>query len=295
MKKIDLMIIGAQKAGTSSLKNYLGEHPDICVHISEELAFFQSDIDYQKGFESAFKTSYPKSNKTIIVAKNAGLYETDLYLKRLKEHNENCKIVFIIRNPVDRAFSSYLMEKREGFIDFDSEKILDIIDSDDPYDRNYFRKFIGLGMYSKHLKNIYSNFPKENVLVFTFEELKSDAQQVCTTIFKALNIPSDIEIGSDKVYNKRKNIRSKNFARKLNRLKREGNPIKLLIKKILPYHWFIKLSKLIKSINYSTSEVKNEVMSSEVRLQLIEFYKPYNLELSKMLGKELSHWNNFSK
>ncbi|QSE98448.1 sulfotransferase domain-containing protein [Fulvivirga lutea] len=285
------MIIGAQKAGTTSLKNYLAEHPDIGVHITEELAYFQSENEYSKGFDTSFKRSYLKQNAKVIVAKNAGLYERELYLSRLSGHNKDCKIVFIIRNPVDRAFSSYLMEKREGFIDFDSKKLVDIISSDDPYDKNYFRKFLGLGLYSIHLQNILAHFPKENVHIFTFEELKSDAQQVCSKIFEILNIDPTIYINANKVYNKRKHIRSKRLARILNRLKQEENPLKRVSKKIIPYRWFLKLSKRIQSINYTKEETQREVLSDDVRMQLIEFYKPYNLKLSKMIGRELSDWN----
>ena len=291
MKKIDLMIVGAQKAGTTSLKNYLGEHPDIAVHITKEFAYFQSEMDYEKGFEVSYKRSYPSNKGRVIVAKNAGLYEKELFLTRLKEHNKDCKIVFILRNPVDRAFSSYLMEKREGFIDFDSDHLAKILNPKNPIDKNFFRKFIELGIYSEHLKNIYSNFQKENVMVFTFEQLKSNGGQVCKDIFSSLNLNTDIEINTGNVYNERKNIRSKKMARLLNQLKREDNLLKLAVKKILPYHLFLKITGKLKSINYSAKGASDEKMSVETREKLVEFFKPYNQELSSMLDIDFSYWD----
>ncbi|MEM9681060.1 MAG: hypothetical protein AAF901_12130, partial [Bacteroidota bacterium] len=150
---------------------------------------------------------------------------------------------------------------------------------------------IGLGMYSNHLKMIYSIFPKEKVSVFTFEDLKTHAQQVCSEIFRKLNINSDIKIGTDKVYNPRKTIRSRQIARWLHHLKKENNPIKLLTKRILPYSWFLRVSAHIKSINYTSNVQEYEEMNHHTRLTLHKFYKPYNLELSQMIGKPLNHWN----
>jgi len=54
-KLIDLMIIGAQKAGTTSLKNYLGEHPEICTHERIEFMFFVNEQEYKQGYKKIFK------------------------------------------------------------------------------------------------------------------------------------------------------------------------------------------------------------------------------------------------
>lgn len=108
--KIDVMIAGAQKAGTSSLKYYLQQHPEISSHINLECDYFVSEqADFDKYFVQYFETP----NK-VILAKYAGIYKQENFLKKLYIHNQNCKLIFILREPVDRLVSAYDMEKKAG-------------------------------------------------------------------------------------------------------------------------------------------------------------------------------------
>ena len=96
------MIIGAQKAGTTSLKNYLGEHPQIVTHPHTECSFFASDDEYNEGFEKGFVRYFGGEKDfqdKVIVGKNVTISFREFALKRLAQHNPNCKIVFILRNP----------------------------------------------------------------------------------------------------------------------------------------------------------------------------------------------------
>src|SRR5262245_11979337 len=108
--KIDAMIVGAQKSGTTSLLRYLSQHPMIEAHLPEEFSFFVRDAEYELGIESAFTrffTGTDFSDPKVVVAKNAGMCYNEVALGRLKNHHPGVIVIMVIRNPVDRAWSSY--------------------------------------------------------------------------------------------------------------------------------------------------------------------------------------------
>ena len=113
MRKIEALIVGAQKAGTTSLKEYLSQHLRIVTPYSVECSFFHEHTYGPKGFER-FATNHLPSIKrdSIVLAKNANIYYDRNILLRVKEHNPNIKVIFILRNPVERVFSSFCMENR---------------------------------------------------------------------------------------------------------------------------------------------------------------------------------------
>src|ERR1051325_8643005 len=99
---IDAMIIGAQKAATTSLKNYLMQHPQIAGHVQKEFAFFQDNEEQKNGYRFAYKKYFqngqPIVNKKII-AKHASLYSMEENIQKLKEHNPDALLIFSLRNP----------------------------------------------------------------------------------------------------------------------------------------------------------------------------------------------------
>ena len=99
VRKISLMIIGAQKAGTTSLKNYLGQHPSLETHPHKEFAFFFDPAQYENDFENARKKYFiNKSVSVQLIEKSAGLYVKETGIVELKKHNPDCKLVLILRN-----------------------------------------------------------------------------------------------------------------------------------------------------------------------------------------------------
>ena len=127
MKPVDVFIIGAQKCGTTSLLRYLSEHSNILGHMQTEMTYFSVDSEYNKGYDRAWRRYYRSVNQSqsIVIAKNAHMYRNQEAIRRLKLHNPDCKIVFIIRNPVERAYSSYLMEKSSWGEEFSFDEIVD--------------------------------------------------------------------------------------------------------------------------------------------------------------------------
>ncbi len=289
------MIVGAQKAGTTSLLRYLGEHPECISHPQKEFSYFTDKSEYSEGLNKALKKYYAHKkhdDSTIIIAKNAGLFADLNGLIRLKKNNPNCQIVFILRNPVERTYSSYLMEKNFGTVKFEFKDLPELIkkhqnNNEDTWDFDFFIEY---SLYSIHLKNIYSVFPKENVNIVLYEELKSDAIKVCNRIFQKLNIDSTFRPNVELKHNVTQKTRSNLYARVVKHFLRNNNPVKKLIKKFMPGHKVYKYGEILREVN--KTEKKHSEMDQNTKVFLVNYFKPYNKELEDLIGIDLSTWNN---
>jgi hypothetical protein len=291
MKKIDLMIIGAQKAGTTSLQNYLNEHPEILGHPQIEFGFFKDDAMYDNGYENEFSRHFTAGNvqtAKVVVAKNTGMYDSEKALERLRQHNPDCKLVFIVREPVSRAYSSYSMEKFNGWLDRDFSEIKTVIENKQ-FDDVMYKFFIRLGLYSDYLKSIYKYFPPEQVKIVLFERLKKDPVGVCQEIFQWLKIDPSFTPRTEKEYNTTQKPKSVFLSKILINLRKEDNPVKKIAKRILPYTLFTRIGTSL--IEFNKSSKKADPISKEMKEYLRGYFEPYNKELEEMAKINLDGWS----
>jgi len=285
------MIAGAQKAGTTSLLRYLGEHPECASHPQKEFAFFLEPSEYAKGYAGAFGKYFNFSKvdeKSIIIAKSATLYTNEAAIKRLHEHNPDCKLILILRNPSERAYSSYLMERNYGSIHYEFNKIIPILQKKKGWE---YELFINFGLYEKHLLQIYKYFPKEQVQVILFDEVKQDVEKVCKTIFASLNVDTVFVPNLKVKHNVTQQVRSKTYALAVRKLLQKRSLVRRVISIFVSSHKFYKFGNAIRGLN-KTNHPHNP-MDAKTYNTLAEFYAPYNSSLSKLIGKDLSHWNKF--
>lgn len=292
-KKIDVMIVGAQKAGTTSLLKYLSEHPQCVGHPQKEFAYFTDDKEFEQGIDIAFKKyfSHKDSNKSEkVIAKNAGLYTYQKGLERLKANSPNCEIIILLRNPVERTYSSYLMEKNYGSVKFDFSELPDLIKKHQDNDESWgFNFFINYGLYAQHLTNIYRHFPKEQVTVILYRDFKKDSLKECKNIFDKIGVNTDFSPNVEMKYNVTKKTRSQLYANMIHRFLKNENPIKKAIKLFIPGRFVYRYGEFLREVN--KTQQTHESINEDVKKFLIDFYKPQNAELEKMIGKDLSDWN----
>ncbi len=288
MKPVDVFIIGAQKCGTTSLLRYLSEHPNILGHIQPEMTYFSRDSEYNKGYDRAWRRYYKSVNQSqsIVVAKNAHMYRNLKAIRRLKIHNPNCKIVFIIRNPVERAYSSYLMEKTSWGEEFSFDEIVDkFLENNSNWRHDVYFK---LGIYHTYLEEIIKYF-QINLIVLKLSELRDYPRETIRRIYLELKVSDQLLPDYNKKYNVTKKVKSKWFATKTSKILNEQNKIKKLIKSLFPVSTTNLMGNILRSIN--KSEKNYNPMSIQARKILTEFYKPHNDKLSSLLNDNFTNWN----
>ena len=287
-RPIQIMIAGAQKAATSSLKQYLSQHPFVCCHRRKEFNFFNRDEENKLGYENIFPRYFGHciNDDRVIIAKNAGLMYLPEALGRLIDHNANVHLVVVLRNPVDRAYSSYWYARSKGWEDIQNFEEAIVAKSD--RFRELVKKrncsYLDYSNYYRHLKTLFAFFKEQQVHIFLLEDLKENIVKVCQHIYASINLDSDFVPETDIQYNKASIPHSESLAKFLSR----ENSIKNILKLILPEKIIYK-AREIRYLN--KKEFSPPPMNPETRARLIEYFKPYNKEVSKLIKRDLSHWN----
>lgn len=283
-----MVIIGAQKAGTTSLNNYINEHPEILGHHQTEFSYFLDDAEYAGNYSEVFNRYFTKGNNASskrVVAKNVGIYTSDLAIARLHKHNPDCKLVFVLRDPVARAYSSYAMGKYRGWFKKDFSEIKDVIENGDTGGRVY-KYFIELGLYANHLRTIYDFFPKEQVRVVLFEDLKKRPEVVCKEIFNWLQVDDSFVPSLSKKHNVSAKPKSKMLATTLNRLRKRRNIVNRLLRLVLPNRLYSRVGNYL--MEFNKSEKREKPITQEMIQYLQRFYSPHNAELYELTGIDFS-------
>ncbi len=283
------MIIGAQKAGTTSMKNYLGQHPCLETPSHKEFAYFIDPEQYKNDFANA-KKKYFRNKLTAVqlMAKNAGLYVNEAGIARLKEHNPECKLVFILRNPVERTYSSFLMEINYGAIDSPFESIESVLKQKDIKDWRY-ELLIGMSIYHLHLKMIYKYFSPEQVKLIRYEDFDADATKICLDIFNWLGVGETFIPDTSKRFNETTITRSSRYGKFILHILRNQSPVKKAVRKILPGKMDYKVGELLRNVNKRSKTY--DPISEKMEHLLIDFFTAHNNELSKLTGMDFSDWN----
>ena len=206
----DFLVIGAKRCGTTSLYQHLSEHPCISRSPHDNIGFFNENYHlginwYKSLFPTVFyKKKMESKNKQCLFFDVTSTYmEEELTAKNVYEVNPNQKIIVILRNPVDRAYSHYhvnVKEKSEkrSFEDaifeemnrIKSERIIQNKNKNlrvfTPNNIHYLKK----GFYALQLKPWFKIFPKEQILVLSTEEFQEDQNLIYKKIFDFSNIPN---------------------------------------------------------------------------------------------------------
>ena len=196
-RKIDFLIAGTQKGGTSALDKYLREHPEIGMAKSKELHFFddeeifsQPKIDYSI-YENQFDF---ESNKKVYGEATPIYLYWEASCRRIWEYNPNIKLVFILRNPITIAFSHWNMEydRNADLYDFSSaikneeQRLKEAL----PLQHRVF-SYADRGFYSNQILRYKSLFRDDQMLFIKYEEFKIRQKQVLFKIFDFLGVESD--------------------------------------------------------------------------------------------------------
>lgn len=200
----DFLIIGAQKAGTSSLYNYLKSHPNIFGNLGfKEVRYFDRSEHYNLGFSwylSNFPSKLIKGNKLTCDASPNYLYY-DFVPERIKQDlGENIKMIAVLREPVSRAYSAWQMFHSFKNIDNDhlkrfydsrnfAEAIQEELNPDFDYHKYPFRyDYINRGKYAEQLKHYYKYFNQENLLIINTDDFRKDLGLVLKKVCHFLEI-----------------------------------------------------------------------------------------------------------
>ena len=199
----NFLILGAQKAGTTSLFNYIETYgKNFLPPERKELYFFTEHFD--KGLKY-YRSFFPKCKKGQITGE-----ATPDYLfyhkcpKRIKEALGNVKFIILLRNPIDRLISHYNFMNFTNKTNAIDPEPIDVavrhekdwvnLKDDFPINFNYSYKYYSYksrGIYHKQLERWFDHFPRESFLIFDFDDFINDTHKVMNDVFTFLNIDAE--------------------------------------------------------------------------------------------------------
>jgi len=285
----NFFIVGAAKAGTTFLYYFLKQHPQIYMSPLKEPHYF-SDIHIKEKIEKRYiykRKDYLalfmgiKGEKAIGEASVSYLcYESSPY--NIKRVIPRAKIIIILRNPIERAFSHFLMDIRDGKLPPDAEFIETVKNDYYKIGRKgwgHSNLFIEFGMYYEQVKRYLEIFGKENVSVNFFEDLKQDKFTCIKNIFKFLDV--------DEGFRPDSKVKSNAFAIPRSSLLQSiymNGRLKNLGRKLIPD----SLKEDVMTIFLKKAD--KPVMKSDDRYFLWNIYEKDIQNLGELLEKDLTHW-----
>jgi hypothetical protein len=208
----NFLIVGAQKAGTTSLANYLNQHPNIFMCPVKETHYFTylhekkvrktkaNDIKYVNSLNEYRKLfSDAKEDQFIGEASPSYLYNSDAPF-RIKKLVPDVKIIAILRNPVDRAYSNFLHARRAGYENIESFEEA-IFGARSTSNEKSMLHYLEKGLYHGQLERYYNLFDKDQIHIDIYESFKNDPNSVLKNICKFLNTNDSFNFSVDIKYN----------------------------------------------------------------------------------------------
>lgn len=303
MKRLpDFLIIGAGKSGTTSLDNYLKQHPKIYMSPTKEPNFFAYDkIDLSKLDKDAvahyhesvtnlndYLTLFKDASPEQIIGETSNTYLViDGTAEVIHDYIPNVKLISILRQPTHRLYSRYLHLAREN--ELPSENFVDVLDKNSLW---WVRNdLVKEGFYFTNLKRYFNVFPKENIKVFLQEDLKDNLHDTLNDIFQFLNVEKTVEVDGGVEYNKSGFIKNKFYDKTIG----HNSIVKKLIKQTLPAglynqmknnQWLQKKVTDIQNKNLDRPQLDEELYKRITN----DVYSEEIKKLSQLINRDLSHW-----
>jgi hypothetical protein len=288
-------IVGAPKCGTTSLNDYLRQHPGIFIPERKELHYFGSDLRFLKSrrptreeYLANFAAAQPEQ-----IAGEASVWYlfSELAAKEIHAFCPAAKIIIMLRSPADMMYSlhsQYLFESNEDLVDF-AEALAAEEDRSQgrrlPPDSNYregllYRRVAG---FAEQVRRYLDVFPREQIHIIDFDDFSRDTPRVYAEVLQFLGVDPSFR-GEFEVRNPNKQVRSRFLHRFLN------NPgtLSILLGRLVPQSLRRSLISRLKKAN--SPAAPRPPLSSELRQRLNREFAAEVEELGALAAKDFSKW-----
>lgn len=179
----NLFIIGAMKSGTTSLHEYLDEHPEIFMSPVKEPGFFADCVDYYPSDLKWYLSLFKDVKEEKIIGESSTHYTklplcTDV-AEKIKSFSPDARFIYIMRNPIERAVSHYWHDVKSGM---ENRDICTAIKKNG--------KYIAFSDYAFQLKPYFERFGRKNIYTMTFEDLIHDPDKSIKEVLEWLGVDS---------------------------------------------------------------------------------------------------------
>jgi hypothetical protein len=295
----NFLIIGAGKSGTTSLYYYLKQHPQVYMSPVKEPKFFAvegMDLNF-RGPDDEISMNRKSVNdieryqmlfREVTNERAIGEAST-LYLHsseapfRIKHYIPKARLIAVLRNPVERAYSQFLHFVRDGqepttdFAQALREEETRVRDNWAPRWRNKY-----IGFYHAHLERYYNLFDRDQIMIHLYEDLRNDPATIVRSTYGFVGV--DDAFAPD--VSLKHNISGMPKSRALQTLIGKPNPLKAAVKPLIPEKVRRRISVSLQTRNISGSPP----LDPSIRRDLMGLYREDILKLQDLIDRDLSMW-----
>ena len=288
----NFFILGAAKAGTTTLYNYLNSHLEIYLSEVKEPQFFCHEDLYKKGIQYYLDRFFAGSRAYALRGDTSPQYlYYEIVAQRIARelHGVDPKFIVILRDPVQRAYSLYWNMVYEGIETLSFEEAIKAEKSRSKSSKSECAcaidyQYVDSGMYARQIRNYYKYFDQEQFLILFFEDLKSNPSQTIREIFRFLgaNEDTDIQVGVTS------NLAGMPRSRFVHNILRQTTLIKKTLGRLLPDR--VKYMLVTKLLSLNKKSFKYPPIDPELEQQLRRVFQNDILDLETLTGRRLTHW-----
>lgn len=189
----NFLVCGVQKAATTSLYAYLRQHPQIYLPDTKELNYFNLNWDKPLAWYEDLFTSWTGQ---AAVGEVSPLYMWEERVpERIAQTLDNPRLIFLLRNPIDRAYSNYWFNVERGAQNPAASFGEAIRSKEGEY------RYLSKGLYEQQLNRYAAFFRRERLLVLYTEILRSNPRQTLRSVFEFLEIDREVEVSVSSKHN----------------------------------------------------------------------------------------------
>ncbi|MDX1395609.1 MAG: sulfotransferase [Gemmatimonadota bacterium] len=268
----NLIVIGAMKTGTSSLQFYLRQHPEVFMSAEKELNFFVEDRAWGRGvawYRSQFRNATVRGEAS---PNYSAVRRFPGVPARMHSVVPDAKLIYIVRDPIQRAISHWIHNFSDGTEDAPFEEAV----------RRWI--YVERSLYWRQLSAFLEFYPPERILVFTSDELRHERIATLERVFRFLGVDPTYRSPRFHLVRHRSSLRRRS-GRAGRRLaaSRVGRAMTRLPQ---PFRW--QLNHLV---YYPLSRpIERPVMSRRTRQWFVEQVRDDVADLGAYMGRELSGW-----
>ena len=275
----NFLIVGGMKAGTTVLYQYLKQHPQIYMSPVKETNFFVRDCESLAEYSAFFQGV---SNEKAIGEASPSYLDHPNVCQRIAHYLPEVKLIAILRNPADRAYSHFLMKYRQQLHGMNEEEVLNYCTKIFEEDRGMLKR----GLYYTHLKNYFNLFKREQIKICLYEDLKSDPNPLLQELFQFIEVDEYQINNFNTYYNKGGITKNRLFYNSLNSVRKYFNTS---LRQFFPEEINQKLYSIYNTIR-NKNLAKQPKLQLKNRQQLIGFYDEDILKLQDLIQRDLSIW-----
>lgn len=292
----NFLIVGAAKSGTSSLDRYLAQHPQVYMPQKKEAHIF-SIPDFPDRFTgpgdegmntetirtmTAYERLFDGVQSELAVGESSVFY---LYYpgtaKRIHAANPDMKIIMMLRNPVDRAFSAYMhvvRDERES-LSFEESLAKEVERKELHFEPMWLYR--ELGLYAEQVQRYCDVFPRHQIKIILFEDFSRNTEAVVADVFAFLGVDNSVKIDTGLRHNESGLPKSRGLFNFISK----PHPIKEVLKPLVPASVRERIGIQAKSML-----LERVAMNPETRAELLAFFRPNIEALSLLIQRDLSQW-----